>query len=152
PADVYVGGDFLLSADLSTCAARGDVELGLGVEQAIKVARNTEFAEESAGLMGGSLVLKHAIKVSLHNHLDRDARVEVRERIPSKRDGDDEVEIELGKVAPPWERYEPEEYPLEGGYRWGLMLAAGQERTLEAHYNVKISSRRELVGGNRRER
>ncbi|MEZ4454571.1 MAG: DUF4139 domain-containing protein [Nannocystaceae bacterium] len=151
PADVYLGGDYLLTSDLALAAARGEVRLGLGVEQSIKVARNTRYAEESAGLMGGSLILRHTILVDLQNRLDRPATVEVRERIPSLPEGETEITVEPGPVEPPWERYEPEDYTLKGGQRWRITIPAGAKHSLRAGYSVKIASKKELVGGNRRE-
>ncbi|MEZ4380880.1 MAG: DUF4139 domain-containing protein [Nannocystaceae bacterium] len=151
PADVYVGGDYLLTCDLPLAPARGEVRLGLGVEQAIKVSRNTAYAEESAGLIGGSLLLKHRVAVEVKNGLERAAHVEVRERTPSLREGEDEITLEVGPVEPRWEVYEPEEYALKGGHRWRVDVPGGGSQTLRAAYTVKISAKKELLGGNRRE-
>ncbi|MCB9748427.1 MAG: DUF4139 domain-containing protein [Myxococcales bacterium] len=152
PADIYQDGDFLLSTDLRTCAPRGELEFGLGVVQAIKVARNTRFAEETAGLMGGALLLRHAIEIELANRTGSEVAIEVRERVPVTREGDDEVVVEVAEATPPWRSYEPEEHKLRGGHRWSVRVPAGDTLTLKARYVVRISSRRELVGGNRRER
>ncbi|MCB9565782.1 MAG: DUF4139 domain-containing protein [Myxococcales bacterium] len=151
PVDVYVGGDYLLTSGLPLAAGRGEVRLGLGVEQAIKVSRNTHYAEESAGLIGGSLLLKHRIAIDVANRLERPVDVEVRERIPALVEGEDEISVEVGGVEPAWERYEPEEYDLKGGQRWRVQVAAGATQRLRASYTVKISAKKELVGGNRRE-
>ncbi len=151
PADVYVGGDYLLTCDLALAPVRAEVRLGLGVEQAIKVSRNTDYSEEHTGLIHASLLLKHQIAVEVHNHLDRAIDLEVRERVPSLQEGEDEISVEIGAVDPPWSRYEPEEYLLEGGQRWRIKLAAGEKKRLRATYSIKISAKKELVGGNRRE-
>jgi hypothetical protein len=151
PADVYVGGDYLLTCDLPLAPARGEVRLGLGVEQAIKVSRNTAYGEESAGLIGGSLLLKHRITIEVKNGLDRAAHVEVRERVPSLGEGEDEISLEVGPVDPRWHDYEPEEYTLKGGHRWRVDVAGGGSQVLRAAYTVKISAKKELLGGNRRE-
>ena len=151
PADVYVGGDYLLSTELRLAGPRGAVELGLGVEQAIKVARNTSFAEEATGLIGGSLALRHEVVVEVANRRDRAIEVEVRERLPTLREREDEVQLEVAVVDPPWVRYEPEEYVLKGGHRWQVQVPAGQKRQLRVVYVIKISAKKELVGGNRRE-
>ncbi|HFE45276.1 MAG TPA: DUF4139 domain-containing protein [Nannocystis exedens] len=151
PADIYVGGDYLLTCDLALAPVRAEVRLGLGVEQAIKVSRNTDYAEEHAGLIHSSLVLKHQIAVEAQNHLDRAIDLEVRERVPSLQEGEDEISVEIGAVEPPWSRYKPEEYPLEGGQRWRIELAPGEKKRLRATYSIKISAKKELVGGNRRE-
>ena len=40
---------------------------------------------------------------------------------------------------------------LKKGYRWRRAMPAGTKRTLRAAYEIKIPSKAELVGGNRRE-
>ncbi|MBI4817498.1 MAG: DUF4139 domain-containing protein [Deltaproteobacteria bacterium] len=151
PADVYVGGTYLMTSSIDPTPPRGGVELGLGVEQSIKVARNTSFLEETAGLMRGSLSLKHEIKIELVNLLTRPAEIEVRERIPVTREGDEDAKVELVKAEPAIDGYEQGAAPIKGGKRWRVLLSPGQRRMLSAVYAVKISGKNELVGGNRRE-
>ncbi|MDC0717175.1 DUF4139 domain-containing protein [Nannocystis bainbridge] len=151
PADIYVGGDYLLSADLKVAPPRGEVQIGLGVEQAIKVSRNTHFREEAAGLMGGSLSLRHDLEFEVANRSPRPVEVEVQERLPSVREREDEIQVEVGAVEPAWAPFEPEDYALKGGYRWRVQVPAGQQKKLTATYVVRISAKKELVGGNRRE-
>lgn len=151
PADIYVGGDYLLSADLKVAPPRGEVKIGLGVEQAIKVARNTQFKEETAGLMGGTLALRHEITVEVANRRDRPVEIEVQERVPTLREKEDEIQLDVGAVEPPWAPFEPEHYTLKGGYRWKIQVPPGQQKKLSATYVVRISAKRELIGGNRRE-
>ncbi len=151
PLDVYVGGKYLLGRDLSVTPRGAKLELGLGVEQGIKVARNTRFEEQSAGLMGRALELEHTLEIDLENHTSREVRVEVRERIPVARDGDDDVEVKVESVEPAWEPWEPTGQSLEGGHRWIVSLAPSAKRSLRATYVVRISAKHELVGGNRRD-
>lgn len=151
PADVYLGGDYLLSTDLCLCPPQGEVSLGLGVEPAIKVARNTHFAEESAGLMGGSLLLRHEVKIEVANRRDVPVHVEVRDRLPHLREREDEIQLEVTEVSPKWSEFDPEEYSLKGGHRWNIEVPPGQQRLLRVVYVIKISAKKELVGGNRRE-
>jgi hypothetical protein len=155
PLDVYEGeGDGELSYRTTTrmpqTPPRGRVEIGLGTEPAIKLARTTSFQEETAGLLGGSLALVHHVGVELRNLLPRAVTVEVRERVPVVRKDDADVKVEIGHVEPPWERWDQEQ-TLRGGYRWKVALEPGQSRNLSARYTIKISSKLELAGGNRRE-
>jgi hypothetical protein len=154
PVEVYVGGDYVLGSALPMVAPKGDFELGLGVEQAIKCARNTRFREERSGTkVVATNELWHEIAVELVNHLGREVDVEVRERIPQPAP-EAEVVVEEGKVEPPWEAYlQTERSPqrLEGGRRWRLSVAAGASATLRADYVVKIYAQNEIAGGNRRE-
>ncbi len=155
PADVYVGGDFLLTSPLRLVAPRGRAGVGLGVEEGIKVARNTRFEEEASGMLRGRLALKHEVEVEVQNLLGRLARVEVRERVPVTREGEEDIEVEVTGADPPWSEWEPElepgVAPLDGGYRWDVTVEPGGKRALSATWVITIPSKQELVGGNRRE-
>ncbi|MCC7540276.1 MAG: DUF4139 domain-containing protein [Deltaproteobacteria bacterium] len=155
PVDVYLGGRYVVTSDLRTVPAGGRISLGIGVEQRVKVARNSRYAEETEGLMRGTIALKHDVSVEVTSHLDEPCDLEVRERLPTTLENDDEVRVDLGKVDPPWESWDPKLEvgpPLRGGYRWRLTIPRGERRTLTAGYVVRTSSKYELQGGNRRER
>jgi uncharacterized protein (TIGR02231 family) len=151
PADVYVDGRFALSTELELTADDGRIELGLGVEQAVKVARNVRYSEDSSGMFKRSLELEHSLELEIANHLPRPATVEVRERLPQVREGVEDVALELLEVEPPWEDYEPKTHELDGGRVWIVEVPAGEERELKARYVITIPKDHELVGGNRRE-
>ncbi len=151
PADVYVGADFLLTARLSDIASGTGADLGLGVEASLAVARNATFTEESAGMLGGSLHLRHSVRVSLHNKGGRRAAIEVRERLPQPDEQVEHCTVKELTVAPAWEPWRPEETPLPGGRRWRLTLEPDATGELAYEYRVEIPSKNELVGGNRRE-
>jgi hypothetical protein len=153
PAEVYVGGEYVLSTQLPTVPARGEFRLGLGVEQAVKCARNTRFKEQRSGTkIVATAELIHDITVDLSNNLEREIQCEVRERIPQPAENA-EVVVEEGKVHPAWETYKQEERgrPVEGGRRWRVKVGAGKKERLEAQYVVKLYANNEVVGGNRRE-
>jgi hypothetical protein len=150
PVDVYQGGAYMMTSVVPPTPPRGKVRLGLGVEQGIKVARNTTFKEESTGLLGGGLSLHHEIDVEIVNALDKPVELEARERVPVVRKDDEDTKVEVAQVEPAWKPWTQDE-SLDGGYVWRVALAAGETKKLHAKYVVKISSKQELVGGNRRE-
>jgi hypothetical protein len=150
PMDVYRGGTYLMTTRVPPTPPRGRVRLGLGVEQGIKVARNTTFAEKSTGLLGGGLALQHDVEVDLVNATDRPAEIEVRERVPIAREDDKEIEVLIDAVDPSWAKW-TQENTLRGGHRWTIALDPGEKRKLSARYVVRIAAKHELVGGNRRE-
>ncbi len=156
PIDVYDRGRFLVTSTLDFTPPGAPVEVGLGVDAGVKIARNTEFREETAGMLRGALRLHHVITIDVENLSTRAIDLEVRERIPVTREGDDDVEVILGKVEPAWERWTPDpgaprDLRLRGGHRWKLVVPASSRRTLRASYEVKIAGKLELIGGNRRE-
>lgn len=153
PAEVYVDGAYVLSTALPTVPPGGRFELGLGVEQAIRCARNVRYEEaRSDERVVAMAELRHAITVELKNGLGRPADVEVRERVPQPAEGA-EVVIEELHVEPLWQGYDQTERgrPIVGGRRWRVEVPPGAERALKATYVVKIYAANELVGGNRRE-
>jgi uncharacterized protein (TIGR02231 family) len=152
PADVYLGDDYLLATELRVTPPRGKLRLGLGVDSAVKASRNTTYVEQSTGLMGGSLALRHTIEIDLVSHRAEIADVEVRERLPTLLTEESDIKIEVTEVEPPWRAWQQDEARIEGGYRWRVQIEPGKRERLRVSYVVKISSKNELVGGNRRER
>ncbi len=156
PIDVYDRGRFLVTSAVDYTPPGATVEVGLGVDPTVKIARNTEFREEATGMLRGALRLHHAISIDIENLSGKPIELEIRERIPVRREGDDEVEVTLGKIEPAWERWTPDpdaprEGRLRGAYRWRLALPVGAKKSVRAAYEVKIAGKLELVGGNRRE-
>jgi hypothetical protein len=96
--------------------------------------------------------LRHSIHIAIANRLGRDARIEVRERIPVPQ-ADVKVDVTVTQVAPAWEKYEQQERNavIKGGYRWQISVPAGGETELTADYTIKTFVDNELVNGNRRE-
>mgnify|MGYP001387705106 CR=1 FL=1 len=152
PAEVYLGDEFLVTTPLRTVPTGGELELGLGVEPGLKVARNTFYEEVSTGLLGGGLSLKHRIEISVASRLSAPVEVEVRELVPIKADDDQAVGIVEEGVAPAWEKLPRQEDGSEpkGGRRWRLSLAPGQEQKLTGGFRLDIDAKQELSGGNRR--
>ncbi|MBL9023817.1 MAG: mucoidy inhibitor MuiA family protein [Myxococcales bacterium] len=153
PCDVYTDGSYLLATDVEVVAPHARVSLGLGVDQAIKIARNVWHAEQTAGLMGGSLVLKHHIKIDVVSHKAHPVSIEIRERVPVAAENEEDVRVEIADVKPPWVVWEPpaSEPELKGGHAWRVRLEPSQKAELEASYTIRIPAKLELVGGNRRD-
>jgi uncharacterized protein (TIGR02231 family) len=151
PVDVYVEGRYLMSTTLHATPKQGKAKLGLGVEPRIKIARNTSYAEETAGLLRGQLELVHTVELEIENHLPTEISIEVRERIPVTQEKEEDVRVTLVAVEPPWHDYDQEEQPLQGGHAFVVALEPGKKQRLGYRYAVRIPAKQELVGGNRRE-
>ena len=153
PADVYVAGRFALSSELETTPIGGRIELGLGVEQAIKIARNVTYEEESAGLLKRQQTLQHTLEIEVANNLARAAEVEIRERLSIVReDQASDIQLAPREVSPAWTDYEQKSAPIEGGKLWTIEVPAGETRKLRATWVITIPAQHELIGGNQRER
>ena len=154
PAEIYVDGQYVLTAALPIVPGHGEFELGLGVEQAIRCARNVRFREaRSSDKVVATNDLHHELRYALANDLDREVKCEVRERIPIP-DEDAEVVVEERDIEPAWDSYDQRERSkrIKGGRRWKVTIPAGGETHLTATYVVRIYANHQIAGGNRRER
>ncbi len=155
PADVYWGDELLVTAPVRTTPAGGELQVGLGIDERMKVARNVHYEEETKGLLSSSAHLRHEVKIDIGSRLAEAVRVEVRERVPLRDEGEKEdLDLTITRVEPPWEEFAQTELaptPLRGGKRWRFELGPGEDKRLVYSYVVKIGAKHELVGGNRRE-
>jgi hypothetical protein len=150
PLDVLVDGELVLSLGWKGGAAGAEVELSLGVEDRLEVARNVRYSEESAGMLGGSRRLHTAVEVEIASSLPRDAVVEVLDRLPIT--DDDDITVVLEQSVPVAAKYEgePDGTPLEGGKLQRVEVPAGGKVKATLQYSVTIGARQELAGGDRR--
>ncbi|MFO0632880.1 MAG: DUF4139 domain-containing protein [Nannocystaceae bacterium] len=153
PVDVVAAGQFLLTTGLPAIPPGGrGRRLGLGVEEAVKVARNTRYEETTGGIFGGQTVLPHTIEIELANRLARAVELEVLERVPVTDANEKDLKIEEHDATPPWQELDgPHDgVVVHGLRRWRVGVAAGATVTLVAKYSIRMPGDRMLVGGNRR--
>jgi hypothetical protein len=151
PVEVFVDGALLTQSSIGHVDRGGLLLLGLGVEDRIRVARNARVEEGSAGLLGGSTTVEHAVTIDLTSSLGREIEVTVLDRVPVTDDKD--VEIKTLYAKPPAEPYTQAErgHPIRKGLRWHVPVPAGGKARVELGYRITLPSKCEIVGGNRRE-
>jgi hypothetical protein len=149
--DVFTGGNYTAAGKIKFTAPKGIIRLGLGVEQRIKVARNIKYNEETSGLAGSNNKLNHSIEIELKNLTDFNIKIRICERIPVTDLKPEDIRISVTDVSPAWEKFDPEDYSLRGGYFWDIEMKPSETVTLKSDYTIIISSKYELTGGNRRE-
>jgi len=150
PMDVTLDDEFLMTVPLPTLVPGAEQRVGLGVEEGLKVSRNTRFNESTGGIFGGATVLEHDVEIEVANRLAHAVDVEIQERVPVSQEKD--IKIDEGPVLPPWavDAALRDGAPVEGARLWKLKLAANESRKLSAHYTVRIPGQKVLLGGNRR--
>lgn len=154
PVDVTQGDEFLLTTSLPAIPSGADAthRLGLGVEEAIKVARKTQYKETTGGFLGGSAVLPHDIEVEVNNRLGSPALIEIRERVPYPAPDEKDLKVEEAEVSPKWEAVDKpiDGVVVRGARRWRVTVPAGQTMKLTAQFVIRMPGDKMLVGGNRR--
>ncbi len=151
PVDVFLDGALMTTSSIAAVDRRGVVRLGLGVEERLRVARNVRADEGSAGLLGGTTTIDHAVTIDLSSSLGEAASVEVLERVPVTDDKD--IEIKIMSSKPSHELYDQVDRgsPIRRGVRFRVDVPPGETSKIELKYRVTLPSKNELVGGNRRD-
>lgn len=149
PVDVHVDGALVLSTSWSGSAAGQPLDLDLGVEEGLRLARNVRYREENTGLFSGGRRVHTEVELSLASSLDRAVRVELYDRIPVA--AGDEVEVSLVSGQPVARPFAGEPgRPLKGGLVQQVELAPGGEARATLHWSMSLASRLEVEGGERR--
>ena len=151
PVDVYLDGTLLVTTLLERGIDRGaSLAVGLGTDERLRVARNARTTEETAGLLGGKVVVDTEVTIDVRSALGFPAEVEVLDRIPVG--GESDVSVELVASEPGGEPYEQKpDDPIEGGRRWRVTVPASGAEKVTFRYRVSFPSKQELIGGNRRD-
>ena len=145
PVDVYLGTDFLATTQLPNVAPGGNFTLGLGVDQSVRVVRNTGYKESTSGMMTVTAQLRHEVTVEAANQLAREVRLEIQETLPQTDVAD--IKVKLESCEPNWDPVADK----PGIYRWILRIPAGESKKAQLVYSIEMPAKLELVGGNRRE-
>jgi hypothetical protein len=151
PVEVFIDGALTATSRIQRVDRGGSILLGLGVEDRLRVARNARASEGSAGLLGGSTTVDHAITIDLASSLGLPVMVEVIDRLPVS--DDKAVEIARTYSVPELEPYTQVErgLPVRKGVRWRVEVPAGGRARIEFGYKITLPARSEIIGGNRRE-
>lgn len=151
PLDVFLEGALVTTTDIAAVDRGGTIAVGLGVEDRIRIARNARIEESSAGLLGGSTHVDHHVTVDITSSLGMPILLEVLERIPVTDDKD--ISVKLNSAEPEPETYDQSDLgsPVRGGRRFRVDVPAGGKSKVAYVYRIKLPSKNEIVGGNRRE-
>ncbi len=141
PIDVYFDGEYALSTSLAQVLPSERATVDLGTEPRFDVRREASSTEESAGLLRAGREVTHSVRIHVQSHLDRRARIEVRESIPVPKRGADDTKVTILEVRPPWGRFAPNRPEQPGRYRWREQLDPGMKITLLVEYLVRMSGR-----------
>ncbi len=151
PLRVFEQGTVRATAAIEGVAEGGPIQLALGPEERIRVARNADVREETRGMLGGERAVVHTISVSLASRVPRRVEVEVFETLPRVAE-DEAVTVSLGDCsARPDRDVGPDGRPHKGALRWRVPIEPGREVVLKWSYVLTMATRFEIVGGNRRE-
>ncbi|HEU4535262.1 MAG TPA: DUF4139 domain-containing protein, partial [Polyangiaceae bacterium] len=151
PVDVFLEGTLSTTVPLAPTERGGTLQLGLGAEDRIRVARGARSEERSAAVPGGPTATDHTVSIEIRSSLSFPVRLELVERVPVADDR--AIEARLVYARPKSEPYDQADRgsPVRGGLRWWVDLGPAERARVEYSYFVAVPPKTHLVGGNRRE-
>ncbi|GAA2186040.1 mucoidy inhibitor MuiA family protein [Micromonospora lupini] len=139
PAAVFHGADFVAATELPTWAPGEEIELGLGVDDRLRVERKLHRRSETKATLGSTRRREVDYRITVANHTPRSATVEVRDQLPVSRD-EAVVVRETNLMPAPAERTEL------GELAWRLSLAPGESGEISIGFRVELAKGVELTG------
>ncbi|MCU0685880.1 MAG: DUF4139 domain-containing protein [Polyangiaceae bacterium] len=151
PVDVFLEGTLSTTVPLAPTERGGTLQLGLGAEDRVRVARGARSEERSAAVLGGPTATDHTVTIDIRSSLSFPVRLELIERVPVADDR--AIEARLVYARPKSEPYDQADRgsPVRGGLRWWVDLGPAERARVEYSYFVAVPPKTHLVGGNRRE-
>ena len=145
-ASVYVGSDFLGSADLEATQPGAELELPLGLDPRFTVEREPlEDTVKQPGVFGSRKTKLERWRVRLTSSADQVLVVHVQESLPRPRDSRIEVELDRSSVAPSTAERFAALREERGVLTFPLPVPAGGEAVLEWTSKIAYPEKEELV-------
>lgn len=139
PARVFREGQFVGETALETVASGEEFELQLGVDDEIRVERELRRRDTNKAVIGGTRTIDIAYEITVRNHRQARARVQVHDHIPVSTAG--EVKVRLREATPP-----PARQDDLGELTWELSLEHGQEAAIRYRFTVEHPAQVSVAG------
>jgi hypothetical protein len=147
----FLDNAYLLTTPFKGTGINGEVMFPLGVEQRLRVARNTTFAQDEKGIVGENSLASHTVSIQVRSHMPKPVTVEIVERVPIREESEKKIDIKVTASEPKSEQVEfIDNVRVRGAHRWSLEVKPGEEVSAHLEYRISIPSKMEIVGGNRR--
>lgn len=139
PARIFREGQYVGETALETVASGEEFELQLGVDEEIRVERELRRRDTSKAVLGGTRTIDIAYEITVRNHRQAKARIQVHDHIPVSTAG--EVKVRLRDAAPP-----PAGHDDLGELTWDLALDRGQEAVIRYRFTVEHPAQVSVAG------
>jgi uncharacterized protein (TIGR02231 family) len=134
-ASLFVNDEYIGQTRLDYTPAAGELELLLGVEEAITVERELSRRDVDKRLLRDNRQMRFGYKISLKNLRAETAKVVVHDQIPVSRH--EQIKVKLEEATP-----RPDEKSELNLLEWHMQLAPNEEK--EIHYTCLVEHPRSL--------
>ncbi len=137
---IFQGQNYVGESQTEFVAPGEEIELSMGVVEAIKIERTLlkDYAAKG-GLFGSKRKRAYGYRTEISNNLDREISIEIFDQIPVSQDS--RIEIDDIEFLP-----ELESEPERGIFSWKLNIPAGQLKEVEIRFIVVYSKDLDIQG------
>lgn len=139
PANLFVGDEFIGKTRLEYTPHNGEVELLLGVEERMTIARELARRDVDKRLLRDNRQLRYGYEITVKNLLPQAAAIEIHDHIPVSRH--EQIKIKLEEVKP-----QPHEKSDLNLMEWHLHLDAGAEEIITYTFVVEHPRAMTVIG------
>jgi uncharacterized protein (TIGR02231 family) len=139
PANLFAGDEFIGATELELVAPQGEIELYLGADDRVKVARELKQREVDKRLIGDRRRLHYAYEITLENLLSTETKITLHDQLPVPRHED--IKVKLISAEP-----QTTEHTELGLLRWELSLASKEKRTVRFDFVVEHPRAMDIMG------
>jgi uncharacterized protein (TIGR02231 family) len=129
-AALFVGADPAGTATLKTVVPKESFTLPLGIDRAVRTARNVRLLQAEKGLVSKEDLGTYEVSIEVPNPYPFPLPVSVVDQWPLNSDG--KVEVALVRTAP----YAAQD-PKKGELRWDLVVPASGKSTVSFQYTLR---------------
>ena len=148
---IFIDNSYVFTTTIKGVGKGGETYLPLGVEESIKVSRNTEFKQEEVGFTGSTSIATHGVEIDIKSLMAEPISIEVIERVPVKDEEEKKLEVKVTDMSPMGKQDEFfKGIRIKGVFRWDLAIEPGETGAVRLKYQISMPSKMEVVGGNRR--
>jgi uncharacterized protein (TIGR02231 family) len=138
-AQLFAHEDYLGTTRVDLTSPGGEIELYYGVDDRLKVERELTQRDTDKRLIGDRRRIRIGYEIKVMNHLDRDARLTVRDQLPVGRHEDINVKLESCDPS-------PAKHDDLNRLEWSLMLGPSEEKKIRFAFLVEHPRELNLIG------
>ncbi len=129
--NIFMGPDFAGQGRLATTGPGGKLSLPLGADENIRLKRTIVPKTETEGVFSKDDITTYTVTIEVGNYKKRRVEIAIFDQVP--KSGNEEIEIEMGKLSP-----KPVKGPDHDGImRWELDIPAGKMSKIEFKYKIE---------------
>jgi uncharacterized protein (TIGR02231 family) len=138
-ANLFHEQEFVGATDIPLTAPHQTLELQLGIDDRVTIARELVSRDASKAFLGNTRKLEYAYRIKLQNLTDRPARISVLDQLPHSRT--EEIKVKLTDTNP-----KPAEQTDLGVLTWKLELAPQAKQEIQFAYSVEHARQLRITG------